>query len=178
MAAEGTNVVEQLEGWFGGRLPDDWFEDPVPLTVDRDEILVLGRLADVTAAEGSSEEALAAARAGRIQRFREETRHERMRIADEAEALFGRKVSWGAECGDVRRVFTHLAVPVMTRLRVRERLMLDTLIRAGVARTRSQALAWCVRLVARNEAEWLGELRDAIADVQQVRDRGPDAPPQ
>jgi hypothetical protein len=148
--------VERAEvaGWFAGRLPDDWFT---------------GNLAEPEAGEGDA----AAARSGRIARFREETREQRMAVADAAQARYGRSVAWGAACGDVREVFTNLSVPVMTRLRQPERLVLDTLVDAGVARSRSEALAWAVRLVAQHTDEWLGELRAAMASVEEVRARGP-----
>ena len=71
----------------------------------------------------------------------------RVAIADAAETMWGRKVSWGVRCGGHEVRFTTTAVPVMTRLRMEERAVLDTLIDAGVARSRSEALAWCVRLV-------------------------------
>ena len=163
--------VERAEvaGWFAGRLPDDWFTGPVELTVDRDEITVVGTLAEPEVGEGDA----AAARAGRIARFREETREQRMAVADAAQARYGRSVAWGAACGDVREVFTNLSVPVMTRLRQPERLVLDTLVDAGVARSRSEALAWAVRLVAQHADEWLGELLAAMASVEEVRARGP-----
>jgi hypothetical protein len=61
----------------------------------------------------------------------------------------------------------------MTRLRMPERHVLDTLVEAGVARSRSHALAWCVRLVAERQEEWLGGLRDALAQVRKVRSEGP-----
>jgi hypothetical protein len=61
----------------------------------------------------------------------------------------------------------------MTRLRLPERQVLDTLVQAGVARSRSEALAWCVRLVGRHEAEWISELRDALVRVNELRRRGP-----
>ena len=96
-----------------------------------------------------------------------------MRIADEAQPAFRRAVSWGAECGGSRVLFTTAGVPVMTRLRMEDRQVLDTLIDAGVARSRSEALAWCVRLVARHEAEWIRELRDAMSAVEEVRNKGP-----
>ena len=168
-------MEQELTGWFAGRLPDDWFEGPPEITTDRDEILVVGRLGDVDLGADASEEAAGAARLARIKRFREDTRARRMKIADEAERMFGRKVAWGAECGGVRRVFTNMAVPVMTRLRLRERAVLDTLIDAGVARSRSEALAWCVRLVEKNESEWIDSLREALEGVQQARARGPAA---
>src|SRR5205823_8096496 len=138
---------EEISGWFAGRIPDGWFEGTPEVTVDRDEILVVGTVPDVTV-EGGSEEALGAARAGRIKQHREDTREQRMRIADEAQHRFRRKVSWGARCGDVEELFTTLSTPMMTRLRMPQRQVLDTLVEAGVARSRSHALAWCVRLVA------------------------------
>ena len=117
----------------------------------------------------------AAARAGRIARFREETRRERMAIADAAQERYGRSVAWGAACGDTREVFTNLSMPVMTRLRQAERLVLDTLVESGVARSRSEGLAWAVRLVGQHAEEWLTELRAAMESVDEVRRRGPAA---
>ena len=100
-----------------------------------------------------------------------------MRIADEAEDRYGRKVAWGVEVGPEdspeRILFTHIAVPVMTRLRQPERQVLDTLVDAGVARSRSDALAWSVRLVGEHADEWLGKLRDAMRNVDDLRAEGP-----
>lgn len=170
-----SEMNDEIRGWFAGRLPDDWFEAAPEVTGDRDEVLVVGRLGDVQLGSDASDDAATAARIARIKRFREDTRSARMAIADEAERLFGRKVAWGAECGGVRRVFTNMASPVMTRLRLRERTVLDTLIDAGVARSRSEALAWCVRLVGKNESEWIASLRDALAEVEKARAQGPAA---
>ena len=116
---------------------------------------------------------MAAAEAGRLSRFREETREERMAVAREAEHLFGRSVAWGAEAGGTRQVFTNLSVPVMTRLRQPERVVLDTLVDSGVARSRSDALLWCVKLVATNADAWLADLRAAMESVESVRQQGP-----
>ena len=162
-----------LPGWFAGRVPDGWFEDPPEVAVDRDEILVIGTLAEPSLGPDADDGGRRAARAARIQGFREDTRQHRMRIADEAEHRFGRKVAWGAGCGDERVVFTSLSVPVMTRLRMSERRVLDTLVDAGVARSRSDALAWCVRLVRDHEGEWIDQLREALVQVQHVRSEGP-----
>src|SRR3954468_13070006 len=163
--------VERAEvaGWFAGRLPDGWFTGPVELIIDRDELTVIGTLAEPEAGEGDP----AAARAGRISRFREEPRQQRMAIADAAQERYGRSVAWGAACGDTRELFTNLSVPVMTRLRQPERLVLDTLVDAGVARSRSEALAWAVRLVGQHAEEWLDQLCEAMASVEEVRARGP-----
>lgn len=203
--------MNEIVEWFEGRLPEEWFDGAPAITVDREEILVVGRLkgtrpdarrhsggdgeggdgsdAPKTASAAATEAPAAAsgsestpspgspgstaAAQGRISRFREETRRARMRIADEAEARFGRKVAWGASYGDVSAVFTSLSVPVMTRLRQPERLVLDTLVAAGVARSRSEALAWCVRLVGRNEDAWIARLREALEAVERARAGGP-----
>ena len=157
--------------WFAGRLPDDWFEGPFEVQVDRDELVVVGTVTVPDA--GGDEVATAEAEAGRLSRFRESTREQRMRIAREAEHRFGRKVAWGAQAGGTRQVFTSLSVPVMTRLRQGERQVLDTLVDSGVARSRSEALAWCVKLVGANSGPWLDELREAMTSVQRVRDAGP-----
>jgi hypothetical protein len=162
-------------GWFAGRLPDGWFTGPPEVTYDREEILVLGSLPAPDLGGGADDDARAAAIASRVEAFREETRATRMAIADAAEARFGRKVAWGVECGGVREVFTSLSVPVMTRLRMQERAVLDTLVDASVARSRSDALAWCVRLVGQHQDEWIAELRDALVAVTKVRAKGPAA---
>ena len=62
----------------------------------------------------------------------------------------------------------------MTRLRQSERQVLDTLVDSGVARSRSEALAWCVRLVGQHSDEWLSGLRGALSEVERLRAEGPD----
>ena len=168
-----TTSPDELQGWFAGRLPADWFVGAPTVEADRDEILVVGTLAEPELPTDSSADAIAAARASRIAGYREDTRGQRIRIADEAQHRFGRKVSWGASCGDQTIWFTTLAAPAMTRLRMQERRVLDTLVDAGVARSRSHALAWCVRLVAERQDDWLKDLRGALESVEKVREEGP-----
>jgi hypothetical protein len=168
--------TDDLDAWLAGRLPETWFAGPPEVVVDRDEILVVGRLPRPGAAVGDEPAAVAAAEAGVIARFREETREARMAIAHDTEHRFWRTVSWGAEVGGTCQIFTNLSVPVMTRLRQPERQVLDTLVDAGVARSRSEALAWCVKLVGANADPWLAELREAMASVDRVRRRGPHLP--
>ena len=184
--------AEQVRGWFLGRLPDGWFTDQPEIVVDREEVCVVGQLPPVragdqepaaaqSAPEGGAEDAAEAGgdaeedaiAAGRSRRFREETREARIAIAREAERLFGRKVSWGVVTEGRKVMFTTLSVPVMTRLRQAERRVLDTLVEAGVARSRSDALAWCVRLVGEHEDSWLTALRGALRRVEEVRAEGP-----
>jgi hypothetical protein len=162
-----------VAAWFTGRIPDGWFVGPPEVVVDREEILVVGEVAAPELGDEADDDARAAARLARARRFREETREARIAIAAEAEHRFDRKVSWGVACGGDRFTFTSLAVPVMTRLRIGERAVLDTLLDAGVARSRSEALAWCVRLVERNQSEWIGALREALVQVERTRAEGP-----
>lgn len=164
-------MSSEIKSWVAGRLPSGWYAGTPDVTVDRDEIVVVGALADTDGVAAGD----TAAEQGRIARFREETRGERIRIAQEAEARFRRTVAWGARCGSTEVLFTTASVPVMTRLRQRERLVLDTLVDAGVARSRSHALAWCVRLVGQHTEDWLSELRTAMQKVQEVRERGPES---
>ena len=201
-AQQASQFAEEVRGWFTGRLPDGWFTEHPDVIVDREEITVVGTLpapemddaspgtggeaeppavaeagaeAEAEAAQDTTEAtaAEAAAAAGRIKRFREDTRSRRVEIALDAERRFGRKVSWGARCASRNEMFTTLSVPVMTRLRQSERRVLDTLVDAGVARSRSDALAWCVRLTGEHADTWLTELRNALLRVEEVRAQGP-----
>jgi hypothetical protein len=172
---QGGSAAEKLRGWFSGRMPADWFTESPDIKVDREEITVIGALESPQVADGASDAEQAAAAEGRSRRFREETRQLRIEIAREAEHRFGRKVSWGVTCAGRKVMFTTFSVPVMTRLRQPERLVLDTLVDAGVARSRSDALAWCVRLVGEHQDSWLADLRSALQKVEQVRAEGPGA---
>lgn len=149
--------MKEVDGFFAAKVPKQWFSGRPRVEVDDEEILCLGTLRP-----GDSPEAL-----------RERTRAARVAIAAEAEARFGRKVSWGVQQDGRTTFFTTLSVPVMTRLRQPERAVLDTLIDAGVARSRSEALAWCVKLVGRHQSDWLADLRQALVGVERVRAEGP-----
>ena len=170
MPKSQRSLQDEVQGFFAGRLPDGWFQGPPDIQVDDEEILVVGPLDEPEVPEGASADT---ARVARIKRFREETREARMAIADEAQRHFRRTVSWGASVGEVRRLFTTLNIPVMTRLRLPERSVLDTLVQGGVARSRSEALAWCVRLVGQHQADWIADLQDALTHVEKVRAEGP-----
>ena len=170
-------IATPIAAWFTGRLPDAWTSAGAPtVTVDREEIHVILTITAPELADDVDDASRTEAIEGRIAGFREDTRTQRMAIAREAEHRFDRKVAWGLRIGDRTVLYTHLAVPVMTRLRQPERLVLDTLVGAGVARSRSDALAWCVRLVNKHSESWLADLRGAIADVERIRADGPDQP--
>lgn len=161
---------EELAAWFAGTLPDEWFAEPVDIAYDRDEIIVTGTLA---APELGDNTETHVAEDARITAFREDTRGTRVAAAERAQAQFERHVTWAVRCGDTEAVFTAANVPVMTRLRFDDRQVLDTLIAAGVARSRADALAWCVRLVGDNEGDWIEEINEAMAAVDAVRAKGP-----
>jgi hypothetical protein len=162
--------ADDAEGWLAGRLPDDWFVSSPEVIIDREEISIIGEL---SRPEPADEQGREAAVEGRISRFREDTRDERVAIAQEMEGRYGRSVAWGVKIGDSTQLFTHIAVPAMTRLRQPERRVLDTLVDAGIARSRSDALAWCVKLVGSHSDEWLGQLREAMSEVDKLRTEGP-----
>ncbi|MDQ6771729.1 MAG: hypothetical protein M3024_01875 [Candidatus Dormibacteraeota bacterium] len=168
---------EETAVWLRSRLPADWFTGPAEVATDADEIVVIGTLPEPELAAGpgfdGAEPVGSAARASAAQRFRDESRPARVRIAQEVEQRFGRRLSWVVLVGHERFPFTTLSLPVMTRLRLPERQVLDTLVAAGVARSRSDALAWCVRLVGRHEADWIAELREALVKVGELRRKGP-----
>jgi len=168
-----ASAVEPVRGWFTGRMPEEWLDGALDVRLDREEITVIVPIAVPQTTEGASEAELAAAWEGRSRRFREETRQHRIEIAREAEHTYGRKVSWGVRAAERVVMFTTFSVPVMTRLRQNERRVLDTLVDAGVARSRSDALAWCVRLVGEHEDAWLGDLREALQRVEEIRTEGP-----
>ena len=173
--------LDRVRGWFAGRLPEEWRVEAPEVTVDREEITVVLTIADLpddSVAADASDAERDEARVGRVSAFREDTRRNRMAIADEAQHRFERKVSWGVRLAgipDQTALFTHVSAPVMTRLRQPQRLVLDTLVDAGVARSRADALAWCVRLVGQHEEDWLTELRTAMESVADVRAKGPAA---
>jgi hypothetical protein len=168
-----TQTTSDISAWFAGRLPADWTTRAPQITVDDEEIVVTVLIPSPELPSDADDSALTEAAAGRISAWREETRPARIAIAREAVRRFQRKVSWGAKVGEYGGLFTHIAVPVMTRLRQPERQVLDTLVEAGVAKSRADALRWCVKLVGQHSAEWLDELRGAMNQVRVVREQGP-----
>jgi hypothetical protein len=166
--------ADDAAAWITGATPDGWFTEPPAVVIDRDEIIIWGRLPEPELAADATDADQAAARAGRIHQFREDTRDDRIKVALQVEHRYQRKVGWGIRVGGTEELFTHLAAPVMTRLRQPERQVLDTLVDAGVARSRSEALAWCVRLVGEHTTDWLTDLRQAMTKVDELRRQGPE----
>jgi hypothetical protein len=163
-----------ITAWLLGQLPESWSTVASPtITIDRDEITIVVSVDAPVLEDSASDADRAEAVAGRISGFREDTRDQRMQIARETEHRYDRKVAWGVTVGDRHALFTHLAAPVMTRLRQPERMVLDTLVAANVARSRADALAWCVRLVGQHTEQWLTELREAMEAVDRLRASGP-----
>ncbi len=101
-----TQKLDEVKGWFAGRLPDDWFAGAPSVSADDQQITVLGNLAGADVPEGSAAELRAGAEAGRIARFREHTRGYRIAVAQEAEHRFGLPVTWAAKCGGTELTFT------------------------------------------------------------------------
>lgn len=167
------DLADQIQEWFDKRIPKEWFQGKPEVEVDSEEILVIGTLTEPEARKGAKSNGKEQETRSTVDLFRSTTREQRIEVASEAERLFNRKVSWAVRSGDKFVPFTGLGVPVMTRLRMRERSVLDTLVDAGVARSRSDALAWCARLVADKQKEWIEELRQAFQEVEKVRAKGP-----
>ena len=171
-----STTQSAIDSWFAGRLPTDWSTLTAPsIVIDRDEITITITASEPDLPDNADEADRSQAMDGRITGFREDTREQRIAIAREAEHRFERKVAWAVTVGDRTQLFTHIAAPVMTRLRQPERMVLDTLVAANVARSRADALAWCVRLVGQHTDDWLTELREAMTAVDEVRAKGPGA---
>ncbi|MBK9714511.1 MAG: hypothetical protein IPO81_24855 [Kouleothrix sp.] len=161
----------ELQSWLKERLPADLVAGMPEIAIYDDEVIVTVPLATgALGAELAGDERRQAEQRLIVQR-REETRPLRMKLARELQARLGRPVAWGMRAGETELMFTTRSVPVMTRLGRAERDVLDTLVAAGVADTRSSALAYAVRAFAAEHADWLAEVRTAIAQVEQVRAR-------
>lgn len=154
-----------LEAWLLARLPADLVASAPQLLTYDDELVIM--LLVAAGAEGLGE----AAAHGRIAELREASRPLRVQLARELQAVLRRPIAWGMRLGEAEELFTTRSTPVMTRLNRNERDVLDTLVAAGVADTRSAALAYVVRAFAIAHGEWLAEVRQAIEQVQQVRSK-------
>jgi hypothetical protein len=162
--------LHELQPWLQERLPAQLLAGAPEVAIYDDEVVIMLPVgAEQPGAEGADEQREAVLRL--IAQRREETRALRMRLAQELQAVVGRPVAWGMRVGTISALFTTRTAPVMTRLGRAERDVLDTLVAAGVADTRSSALAYTVRAFAAEHADWLSEVRQAIEQVDQVRAR-------
>lgn len=156
----------EITGWVSGALPPELYRTVPSIDVDRDEILVVGDVGTPEVPEGLDAEGVSAAEEARIARFREETRDQRIAVARQAESRYARPISWGATSGSTSRRFTTVHAPVAARFDLEHRRLLDTLVKAGIARNRSHALAWCVDVVQQNEEAWLSRLDEALTNLR------------
>ena len=160
-------------GWFSGRLPEDWFRA-------RPRSRSTGRRSASSAGSPSPTSPRRVRRRTRRRPSPGRSSASARRPASSGSTSPARPSTASAarspgasSAATARRCSPRCRVPVMTRLRQPERRVLDTLVDAGVARSRSEALAWCVRLVGQNADEWLAELRDALLHVERARAAGP-----
>jgi len=165
--------TSEITGWVSGALPPELYRGVPDIDVDRDEILVVGDVGPPAVPDGLDAEGTTAAERARISRFREETRDQRIGVARQAEARYGRPISWGATAGATTERFTTVRALVGTRLGLEHRRVLDRLVASGIAKHRGQALAWCVDLVQQNEEPWLTRLQAALKTLE---DTAADAP--
>ncbi|NJO81514.1 MAG: hypothetical protein HC828_01285 [Blastochloris sp.] len=164
------NQVE-LQEWLQARLPTELLDAPPEIRVYPDEMVIVLQVVRDAALAQLDEAERSPAELQQIAERREGTRKLRMKLARELQASLGLSVAWGMRIGDNEVLFTTRTVPVMTRLGRAEREVLDTLVAAGVADTRSAALAYVVRAFAIEHREWLGEVREALTHIDKVRQR-------
>ena len=162
---------EELQRRLQERLPAQLLASAPEISVYDDEVVVLLPIAADSLDSSLPEDEQREAALRLIGRRREETRSLRMQLARDMQEILGRPVAWGMRVGDTTALFTTRSAPVMTRLGRAERDVLDTLVAAGVADTRSSALAYTVRAFAAEHVDWLAEVRAAIEQVEQVRAR-------
>lgn len=163
--------ISEVSQWVYARLPAALLSGPPEVALYDDEVVIVLPIVGAPggAAAGPNEQRQAEFRL--IAERREETRQLRMKLARELQKQLDLPIAWGMRVGGSEVLFTTRSAPVMTRLGRAEREVLDTLVAAGVADTRSAALAYAVRAFALEHADWIAEVRAAIAQVEQVRAR-------
>ncbi len=167
----------EVRQWLNEHLKE-LYPEPVEASIVDGELLIMGRLP--VEGEVAEEDAR-----NRINQHREESRPQRVDLAQELQRLTGLPVAWGVRYGQVTAYFSSLRVPVMTRLGRAERDVLDTLIRGGIARNRSQAVNWAIQAFARGQRDWLRQMREAVNSLSNIREQvmtneptGGDEPPE
>ena len=109
-------ATDDAVAWIGAAVPSDWFTGPPEVVIDRDEIVIVGTLPGPKAAGGATDAERAAAEQARIAEFRESSRDRRVRLGQQLEHRYRRKIAWGAVAGGTRQLFSTFSAPVMTRL--------------------------------------------------------------
>ena len=170
-------ATHEITGRVRGARAADLHAAVPHIEVDRGEMRVFGDDGAPEVPDGLDAEGIAAAEQARIDRFRVETRDRRIAVARQAEARYGRPISWGATSGATIRHFTTVHAFVPTRLDFEQRRVLDHLVDAGIAKNRGQGLAWCVDLVRQNEEGWLTRLQEALDTLNETADAAPPTSP-
>jgi len=163
--------TNELQAWLQEHVPAEMLSGPPEIAVYDDEAVIIVPLELSGFDDALEGEERRAAERRLIAQRREESRPWRIKLARVLQPMLGRAIAWGMRAGESEALFSTRSVPVMTRLGRAERDVLDTLVAAGVADTRSAALAYAVRAFAAEHADWLDEVREAIAQVEQVRAR-------
>ena len=159
-----------------GRLPQDWFDGAPEVTIDREEITVVGTLAVPDLPDTASAAERAAAVRGRVKGFREDTRDKRIEIARELEHRTDKKVAWGVAIdGRARAVHPPRRAgddaPASARAGGARHARRRRASHGPVPRRSRGASSSS----GKNTDEWLGQLRAAMEEVERVRATGPDA---
>ena len=158
---------QELTRWLLSQLPASVTGSDPEITLDADELLIILNLNTDSLKDGC--EALKKREQELIERRRSETRKLRIQLGRQLEEISGCAVSWGMQAGGTVELFTMNTVAVMTRLSHAERQVLDTLIAANVANTRSAALAYIVRAFAIEHQEWLNQAQEAAKHMANLR---------
>jgi hypothetical protein len=158
---------QELSRWLLSQLPASVAGGNPEITIEADELLIILNLnTDSLKGEG---EALRKREQELIERQRSETRKLRIQLGRHLEQISGCVVSWGMRAGGTVQRFTMNTATVMTRLSAPERQVLDTLIAANVANTRSAALAYVVRTFAAEHQDWLNRVQEAARHMANLR---------
>ena len=166
----GTVIInnpQELRKWLLSQLPASVVGSDPEITIDADELLIILTLnTETLVGEG---EALKNAEHALLERQRSETRALRIQLGRQLERTCGYAVSWGMRAGGTVQLFTPNTTAVMTRLTREERQVLDTLIAANVANTRSAALGYIVRTFAVEHQDWLHKAQQAAKNMASLR---------
>jgi hypothetical protein len=163
---------DEIKSWLLEQLPSSVLASDPEINIESDELLVILHVAvDSVTGEG---EARAQSERALIDRLRTETRALRIHLGRSINRTYGMIVSWGMQAGETLQRFTsNTTVPVMTRLTRTERHVLDTLIAANIANTRSTALSYIVRTFAAEHRDWLNEIQGVARHMARLRKQVP-----